>query len=144
MASVAAPFTVKVLPALLSIPGDDVENRVRAAIDGGLLARAQECGDILNLFSRQMKSRHAFAGPPLQDHGPDLIAAFVVKCQRGTHQIRPSVAPLRVGAMAKAAVGGENLLSALHRRGIRNGTANQEFVNRPCRRGRLDGGLPGK
>ena len=73
-----------------------------------------------------------------------LIADADDPGELGADEIGSGVAALSSGAVAKAAVGGEDLLSALDGGGIRNGAADEHVAARACgRRGRC-GGLGGK
>src|ERR1700733_4518438 len=114
MAGVAAAGAIEILTAFFAVACNDVENAVSVAIDGGLLPGTQEGRDVLDLIGRQIERRHAFAGAALLNRRADLVAAFVIQCERGANQVRTAIAALRGGAVAKAAVADEDFLPTLN------------------------------
>src|ERR1700678_3701012 len=128
MAHVAAAGSVEIFPAFFAIAGNDVEDAISIAIDGSLLAAAQESGDVLDLIGRKMERGHAFAGAALLDHRADFVAVLVIQRKFRANQIRAGIAALRGCAMAKAAVADEDFLPTLYRWRIGDRAADQHVA----------------
>ena len=109
-----------------SVPGIHILDRVGVAIDGGLLPRAEERGNIFNLWLRHLGERRHLS-TAIMNYRSDLVALLIVERQSGANQIRPTLAAtIRIRAVAESAIRDEKLLPSIYCGGVWNVPADQK------------------